>query len=292
MEVFISGKSDNNPYQVGDKEHWNGLYCETVLKSKSMLKVANALKDEKWDKNPDAKIGMISYLGFPLNFPSGEPFGTLCVLDRNENSYSEEHEQLLMQFKSVVELDLAMIQSLKITQDVSEQELVDRLLFQHKELIESEKRFRTLAEIAADSIILFEGEKVVFASRRFCEYVGIEPENIDKLTVPDVISRIHPDDVQHYGRKMKESLAQQKRQYTIEFRMRNPGGTYEWLQNNTTATYDSSGKVLHRIVQARDITKQVELEQELRKLNADKCSSIPIWKAHYHRDPGWPSEIR
>ena len=270
MEVFISSKSDNNPYHVGDKEHWNGLYCETVIKSQYKLKVPNALKDEKWDKNPDIKLGMVSYFGFPLNFPDGEPFGTICVLDRKENTYSEEYDQLLMQFKSVVELDLAMIQSLKITQDISENELVDRLLLQNKALIKSEERFRSLAEIAADSIILFEGEKLVFASHRFCEYVGIEPENIDKLTVSEVLSHIHPDDIMHYGREMQEALAQQKKQYTILFRMLNPEGKYEWLQNNTTATYDSSGKVLHRIVQARDITKQVELENELRKLIAER----------------------
>lgn len=276
MEVFISSKSDNNPYQVGQKEHWTGLYCETVIKSQNKLKVANALKDEKWNKNPDIKLGMVSYFGFPLNFPNGEPFGTICVLDRNENTYSDEHEQLLMKFKSVVELDLAMIQSLNITHDISENELVSQLLDQNKKLVESEERFRTLAEIASDSIIIFEGEKLVFASRRFCEYVGIEPENVDKLTVSDIISHIHPDDMKHYGREMQESLAQQKKQYTIEFRMLNPEGNYEWLQNNTTATYDSSGKVLRRIVQARDITKQVELENELRKLNADKDQFIRI----------------
>lgn len=276
MEVFIASKSDDNPYQIGYKEHWNGQYCETVIKSQHKLKVANALKDEQWDKNPDIKLGMVSYLGFPLNFPNGEPFGTICVLDRNENVYSVEHEQLLMQFKRVVELDLAMIQSLKITHDVSENELVDKLLFQNRKLIESEERFRTLAEIAEDSIILFDGDKVVFASRRFCEFVRIEPENVDKLTVHDILMHIHPDDRMHYGREMQEALAQQKKQYTNVFRMLNPEGTYEWLQNNTTATYDSSGKVLRRIVQARSISKQVELENELRKLNADKDQFLQI----------------
>ena len=213
---------------------------------------------------------------FRSNFPNGEPFGTICVLDHNENSYTEEHEQLLKQFKRVVELDLAMIQSLNITDDISENELVDQLLLQNKNLVESEERFRTLAEIATDSIILFEGEKLVFASRRFCEYVGIEPENVDKLTALDIIAHIHPDDMARYGREMNESLTQQKKQYTIEFRMLSPEGNYEWLQNNTTATYDSSGRVLRRIVQARDITKQVELENELRKLNADKDQFIRI----------------
>lgn len=276
MEVFISSKSDNNPYHVGDKEHLNGLYCETVIKSQNKLKVANALKDEKWDKNPDIKLGMVSYFGFPLNFPNGEPFGTICVLDRNENYYSEEHEQLLVQFKRVIELDLAIIQSLKITNDLSEKELVNQLLIQNKKLAESEERFRTFAEIAADSIILFEGEKLVFASRRFCEYYGIEPENADQLTVPDIISHLHPDDIEHYGRKMQESLVQQKKQYSIVFRMLNPQGKYEWLQNNTIATYDASGKVLRRFVQARDITMQVELQNELKKLNDDKDQFIRI----------------
>lgn len=276
MEVFISSNSDNNPYQVGQKECWNGLYCETVIKSQNKLKVANALKDEKWDKNPDIKLGMVSYFGFPLNFPNGEPFGTICILDRKENYYSEEHEQLLAQFKSVVELDLAIIQSLKITHDVSEKELVNQLLIQNKKLADSEEQFRTLAEIASDSIILFDGEKLVFASRRFCEYFGIEPENVNQLTVPDIISHIHPDDIEHYGQKMQEFLAQQEKQYTIVYRMLNPEGNYEWLQNNTTATYDSSGKVLRRIVQARDITKQVELQNKLIKLNDDKDQFIRI----------------
>ncbi len=47
MEVFTSSKTENNPYQVGDKEHWHGLYCETVIKTQKQLHVPNALKDKK-----------------------------------------------------------------------------------------------------------------------------------------------------------------------------------------------------------------------------------------------------
>lgn len=276
LEVFITSKSAGNPYKTGSKESLSGLYCETVIKSQKKLKVVNALNDKKWNNNPDIKLGMVSYLGFPLNFPNGESFGTICVLDKKENTFSKDHEQLLMQFKSVIELDLAMIQSLGITQDVTENELVDKLISQNRRLAESKERLKTLAEIASDSILVFEGEKLVFASRRFCEYVGIDPKDVDKLSVQDVISHIHPDDRKHYGKEMQEALTQQKKQYTIEFRMLNPEGKYEWLQNSTTATYDSSGKVSHRIVQSRDVTKQVELEKKLRKLNDDKDQFIRI----------------
>lgn len=143
-------------------------------------------------------------------------------------------------------------------------------------LHESGKLFRSLANIAADSILLFEGEKLVYASNRFCEYVGIEQKNIDKLALFDIISHIHPDDRKRYGQEMQESLVQQKERYTIEYRMLNPEGKYEWLQNNTTATYDSYGKALHRIVQVRDITQMVEMEIKLRELNAQKDKFFSI----------------
>ena len=90
MEVFISSKTEHNPYKVGDKEHWHGLYCETVIKTQNKLYIPNALKDVKWDKNPDIKLGMIAYLGIPINFPDNQPFGTICVLDNKENEFTVE----------------------------------------------------------------------------------------------------------------------------------------------------------------------------------------------------------
>ncbi|NHB70390.1 GAF domain-containing sensor histidine kinase [Perlabentimonas gracilis] len=113
MEVFISSNSKNNPYNVGDKEKWYGLYCETVIKTQEKLLVPNALTDENWNKNPDIKLGMISYLGVPINFPDNKPFGTICVLDNQENYFSSNHERLIQQFKRVLELDLVLIQSNK-----------------------------------------------------------------------------------------------------------------------------------------------------------------------------------
>jgi hypothetical protein len=77
IEVFRSSESPNNPYKVGSREHLAGLYCEEVITRKDKLLVPNALKDKKWDKNPDIRLGMISYLGFPLLWPDGEVFGTI-----------------------------------------------------------------------------------------------------------------------------------------------------------------------------------------------------------------------
>jgi len=137
MEVFITSNSENNPYHVGDKEDWHGLYCETVIKSKEKLLVANALTDKDWDRNPDIELGMVAYLGYPIFYPNKSPFGTICILDNKENHFSVLHEKILLQFKQVIELDLALVtsfefQSSEMIQTIKEQQ--DKLKKQNKAL--------------------------------------------------------------------------------------------------------------------------------------------------------------
>ena len=111
IEVFISSKSDGNPYHPGDweKVYGSGLYCETVIKTEEKLLVPNALTDENWKNNPDIRLGMISYLGFPIFLPDGKPFGTICILDNKQNAYSENVEKLMLNFRNLIQSHLEMI---------------------------------------------------------------------------------------------------------------------------------------------------------------------------------------
>ena len=111
IEVFISSQSDGNPYHPGDHEHFtgSGLYCETVINSNDKLLIPNALTDDKWKNNPDIKLNMISYLGFPILLPDGKPFGTICVLDNKENAYSEIYENLIKNFREIIQSQLELI---------------------------------------------------------------------------------------------------------------------------------------------------------------------------------------
>ncbi|MBI9063148.1 MAG: PAS domain-containing protein [Marinilabiliaceae bacterium] len=108
MEVYLASHSKDNPYFPGARDRMDGLYCETVINSQKKLLVPDALADPQWDSNPDIKLGMISYLGFPINYPNHQPFGTICVLDNKANGYSPTFEHLMLQFKDVIELDLKM----------------------------------------------------------------------------------------------------------------------------------------------------------------------------------------
>ena len=111
IQVFVSSATEGNPYHPGDSEHFlgSGLYCETVVTKNHELLVPNALFDEAWRNNPDVRLNMISYLGYPIRWPDGWPFGTICVLDCKTNSYSEQYKGLVTQFRDVVETHLEII---------------------------------------------------------------------------------------------------------------------------------------------------------------------------------------
>ncbi|MDA8407531.1 MAG: GAF domain-containing protein [Deltaproteobacteria bacterium] len=110
IEVLVSARVANNPYHPGEMVSLNtGLYCETVMSCKERLLVPNALTDPNWDHNPDIRFGMISYLGYPLVWPDGEVFGTICILDNVENSYSAKVDEYLKLFRANVENYLALL---------------------------------------------------------------------------------------------------------------------------------------------------------------------------------------
>ena len=77
------------------------------MSTRRELLVPNALKDPLWDKNPDIALGMISYCGLPLTWPTGEIFGTICVLDKKENTFNHRIHPLMERFRDSIQLSLS-----------------------------------------------------------------------------------------------------------------------------------------------------------------------------------------
>jgi len=111
IEVFMKSKQKENPYHKHEKADLStGLYCETVVGKRNSLLVPDAREDPEWEDNPDVELNMISYLGFPILWPDGEVFGTVCVLDNKKNKYSDLYIDLMSQFKNVLEQDLKILE--------------------------------------------------------------------------------------------------------------------------------------------------------------------------------------
>jgi GAF domain-containing protein len=104
-------EADSNPYTVGAWEHLFGSgFCrETVIRSCGRFPVPNALHDPDWEANPDVKLNVLLYLGLPIVQPDSTLFGTICVLDRGTNAYNTSFENLIRQFRDMIEHHLSLI---------------------------------------------------------------------------------------------------------------------------------------------------------------------------------------
>lgn len=110
IEVFVTSHTEGNVWSLGERSKLDsGLYCEAVINSQEKLLVPDADQDPRWDHNPDLKFGMSFYLGYPLVWPDGEVFGTICVLDTRENPTAIVYSELIAQFKRMVDGDLKML---------------------------------------------------------------------------------------------------------------------------------------------------------------------------------------
>jgi PAS domain S-box-containing protein len=100
---------------------------------------------------------MVSYLGFPISWPDGEIFGTICVLDNKRNEYSELYRKLLRQSRDVLQVDLRS------------------LLASHRELEQRETKIRRLVDANIIGIIIWTLDgRVLEANDAFLGMLGYE----------------------------------------------------------------------------------------------------------------------
>ena len=108
--VLLKCAGKNNPYDVGQTfELGPKLYCQGVIANDDELIVEDAHRDPQWRDNVDLKHDMSFYMGYPLRWPDGALLGTLCVLDRSTNQQALHCRELLLEFRGLIESDLALL---------------------------------------------------------------------------------------------------------------------------------------------------------------------------------------
>ncbi len=186
IEVFAAGQREGNVYEERQKARLNtGLYCETVMATRSELHVPDARKNPNWNHNPDLRLGMIAYLGLPLEWPSRHVFGTICVLDHEERTHSELNRRILQHFRALIEGDLALVfENHLLRQGIAEREAM---------ATEMRRIHDELRRVTARLQLVREQERAVIAHR-------LHDDIAQALTAAkmdlDACSRKMPDTVQ------------------------------------------------------------------------------------------------
>ncbi len=261
IEVFVSSASKGNPYKRGEKEDLDsGLYCEKVMREQEKLLVPDARKYPQWDHNPDIKLGMVSCLGFPLMWPDGELFGTICVLDNKENHYCKTYEKLIEQFKGIVETDLQIIV------DITERKQAKEALRRSENLL-----FNILNQSPFSTWIADAKGTNIRQNAACRKLFGID---YDEQTVWKY--NIFTDPVIKKQGLTKEFKKVFEKGETIRFTVdydfskvktvNVPRATHRLLDATIFPVKDANGKVINAVVQHEDITERKKAEEEKNKL--------------------------
>lgn len=151
--VLLSSRTEGNPYTVGQSFELNDkLYCYSVLQTKGELVVRDAHSDPDWCDNQDLDHGMSFYIGYPLCWPDGSLFGTVCVLDTFDNERAFRHRELVQEFGKLIENDLALLV------EIERREQLEGELQEHLDELESRVARRT-AQLSAANDDLQERER-------------------------------------------------------------------------------------------------------------------------------------
>ena len=120
-QFVITSDQKSNPCDVGTHiPPETNTFCKKVINEMGSVYVANATQDDSWNNNLEViEYGFISYLGVPIRWPGGHPFGAICVMDFVETNYKETVFQLINQFRDLIEGDLALLVNYKELKELS-----------------------------------------------------------------------------------------------------------------------------------------------------------------------------
>lgn len=254
-EVIVSSNSKGNPFPIDEFFSMDiGTFCETVIKNRQPLLVANALEDDQWKFAPEVKVGMISYLGFPVLWPDGRMFGTICVLDDKTNRYSDLYQEVLLHCRDVLQADLQTLARLG------------------NELEEQAAQLNELFARVPEAVVMVDHDsRITRVNPEFTKIFGYTTEEAVGQRIKDLIT---PDDLQE---EVESFMYRMGEIFAVETVRRHKNGTRLPVSLvGVPVAAKGNGSIGYLIY--RDITETKRLQEEQRRYH-----EIQLELAHANR---------
>jgi formate hydrogenlyase transcriptional activator len=242
--TVVSSNSKGNPFPIDQIFSLDiGTFCETVIKNREPLLVVNALEDDRWKSAPETGVGMISYLGFPVAWPDGRIFGTICVLDDKANHYTDLYQELLSHCRDVLQSDL-------------------QTLTRFGTEIETQRAH--LSELFArvpEAIVLVDHEsRIVRTNPEFTRMFGYTAEEAFSQRIQDLIA---PEDLQEEVENHMYRMVHTGEVFAVETARRHKDGTRVPV-SLICVPVESNGNWDSGYAIYRDVTETKRLQDELK----------------------------
>ena len=149
--------------------------------------------------------------------------------------------------------------------ETHEREQLDELARTRTELVDSEARFRNMADHAPLMMWVTDAEGYcTYLNRRWYEFTGQTEEEGLGL---GWTKATHPDDETMAGNVFLSATAAQG-PFRVEYRLRRADGTYRWAIDAAAPRFAEDGKFLGHVGSVIDIDDRREAEEAIRQANA------------------------
>lgn len=243
--TIVSSKSEGNPFPADETFAMDiGTFCETVIKTREPLLVADALEGEQWRRAPEIGVGMISYLGYPVLWPDGRMFGTICVLDDKANQYSELYQDLLRHCRDVLQGDLQTL--VRLGHEIEDQRVHLSELF---------------ARVPEAVVMVDRDFRISRVNPGFTKIFGYTALETIGQRIQDLIV---PDDLQEEAETFKYRMGETDDAFSVETVRRRKDGTRVPV-SLICVPVSSNGSGNSGYLIYRDITETKRLQDEQRR---------------------------
>ena len=285
LEVVVAADVEGNPYHRGERASLGaGLYCETVMDTRELLVVPDALKDPQWEKNPDVEHGLTCYVGYPLIWPDGEMYGTICALDTKEESANSLVIKYVKSFQETIQSYLESLFEIQRRQMTEE------------ELRQKEAQYRIAAETSPDWIWTMDPNgSITYSNPTVTKLLGIQSSDVMSLNIFDFMILEDRGRCEETLRRCVECC---KGWDKLELQWLNSDGSVRMTESSGSPILDSSGNVVGFSGVDRDVTEKKHFQRELEKLDRLLDLTLRIlpapvavidnqMKRSVYRNPGW-----
>ena len=200
---------------------------------------------------------MVSYLGFPVLWPDGRMFGTICVLDDKANRYSDLYQEVLLHCRDVLQADLQTLARLG------------------NELEEQGARLSELFARVPEAVVMVDRDgRITRANPEFTNIFGYTTEEAIGRRINDLIT---PDDLQEEVDSLMYRMVHTGEVFAVETVRRHKNGTRVPV-SLICVPVSSMGSGNIGYVIYRDITETKRLQEEQRRYH-----EIQLELAHANR---------
>ncbi|MEO8599197.1 MAG: PAS domain S-box protein [bacterium] len=236
-------------------------FCAHTILQNSPMIVGDAAKDARFADNPlvTGEPNIRFYAGTPIRTSDGTALGTLCAIDSQPRTLSQDELDTL--------IDLADLVSKEIQQ--REATLLARRHMDHAKsaIEESEARFRSIFERAGVGIAMVAPNGGwIDVNEALCNIVGYSQHELARLTFQDIT---HPDDLDVDLIFLQQLVSGEIGGYQLDKRYRRKDGELVWINLSVTKQVNENNELEYFVAVIKDIQARKEAEASLAALRRD-----------------------